>query len=291
MLRSCFVVATLLLTLGACGSADTPSGPSMEAFCEQLADQTCEAHARCCNDPAMVYDGCPASVRSYCMEWVVYRKEEANAIVLSHTAYRSGLAEQLLETVGQAFAACEPVSVPLADVFFAPRLSVGSRCAISSGCPSGTYCYGKGGGTGVCRQPPDSKGAFCGLVGGTGPCAGGLVCGEGDQCAEPLALGEACTRPEHCASGICTADDRCGECVVRSDGCAGAECELWCPFDLVCQDSACVTYDKGALREGEPCEASDQCASHRCDDVCRLADVSAPNDYCMPDLIVPSLWT
>jgi hypothetical protein len=289
--------ALLLVSLGCMDDGDEAKrqrqGPSQRAFCEELAEKACAAHERCCTDPEYKTDACFESAHSYCLQWVDYAEEEAGVVVRSHVEYRADLAAELLDAAEPAFAECEPVSLDLGGVFFAPRLSLGDRCLFSDGCPRGTYCSADGtSDQGTCRAPPDEEGASCAAVDGRSQCTGGLTCGPDDRCMKPLVLGESCQRSEHCASGICSDDEVCAECTPRSDACSGDACALWCSHELVCDGSACAVPVPGSRKTGEACESNVQCTSGVCHGEC-LPEGTPPdtNQYCEPDLLVRPLWT
>lgn len=128
-----------------------------------------------------------------------------------------------------------------------------------------------------------SLGDACACDYAEGCCATGLVCDECEElpmgalscsikngvpdrkCRRPRAEGTLCERNEQCGSKTCGpgpyAEDPRLVCVsASSKGLAPGRCResLDCPKGNVCVDSNCKKA------RGEPCDASNECASNKC---------------------------
>ncbi len=139
----------------------------------------------------------------------------------------------------------------------------GDPCASSTDC-AGLFCA-----EGVCSEPcaPRDASADCPLgyecQVGTSPSCG--------SCQRALALGDACTTRESCASRLCVD----GACSVRCDpGASGT-----CPADFDCSprgDDGVCTSMLGGL--GAPCTSDDGCLGAHCSEgTCtRTCGIAAP---------------
>ena len=159
-----------------------------------------------------------------------------------------------------------------------PAVPVGS-------CPEGSYCRSVGCGESYCS--PGAPGAtragdacsvdtdcstlrcregscVAGCVPGQGQCRPGEVCAPDgascDSCLDeasvdgPRGLGEPCEENQDCDSHACAN--------IPGDHYCTTTCDGTCPAGYHCAQGACLRGDLG--RDGEPCDAAEECASAVC---------------------------
>ncbi|MCC6215655.1 MAG: trypsin-like serine protease [Polyangiaceae bacterium] len=141
--------------------------------------------------------------------------------------------------------------VPLAAAPDPRRL--GEACAVDADCTDGAVCAGDGFGVGRCATT----------------CFQGSICPDGFRCdagrcvrGAPFALGERCTKPELCSSGLCATypEPHRNFCTRRCTNGSG------CPDGFACASEFSTLVCVPAIgRLGEPCAADSQCTTDRCD--------------------------
>jgi hypothetical protein len=137
------------------------------------------------------------------------------------------------------------------------RLDAGDACEGNRVCPVGMSCDGTCG-------PRSEIGEVCTIGYGEDSCNRiGAYCGADGRCQSFGVEGDACDETSRCRPGLgCGPGGRCVAVLA-----AGEACGLGVPCDT---GLYCGTGDGESLRcipklgDGEPCENSEQCASHYC---------------------------
>jgi MYXO-CTERM domain-containing protein len=151
--------------------------------------------------------------------------------------------------------------------------NVGESCTSSYECVS-DLCVQVGGGSTcmqMCTNDNDcASNASCSMFPGSG--YGACVDDPGGPTPGSKDLGEECTSPSECASGMCAGDGLSYICV---QSCSGPGT---CPSDFICYGlqgggSACFPVEGGEKGLGELCGSNDECESNLC--VTFAGDVNA----------------
>ncbi len=211
--------------------AGEPS-PLAQRLCAAIQEIPARRRAACCNGtPGLLLTGeCVRMLSAALASGAV--KLEAPAV------------DACVQAMEQAHQGCEwvgPQTPPIPDTCLGlihGTLATGARCRSSLECSEGLYCRGVGPtDTGVC-SPPGAAGELCSLA--VDPlatytrqdtldeahpeCQG--YCGR-RLCADPVAIGGACTTEAQCARGLHCAAGKCAEGELASLGqpCVNGSCE------------------------------------------------------------------
>jgi hypothetical protein len=240
------------------GTSSPAATIAASEYCESIADFFCDFYVRCDRMVAANKAECLTVFAETCNARYEPRYidlERAKLLSLS----RAGVDACAEHLTGVACAEqISDLDGPCGDMWTGSA-PAGSKCGIdveSFICAAGTTCILTPDFCGTC-EPSSPRGGPC-QPGGT-RCANDDACIDGECIARSLP-GKPCSAAQPCVVGAsCTAD----VCVAAEIVGEGDDCDQThrCPYRSYCNAGTCV---RGALL-GEPCTATRECVSGRCE--------------------------